>query len=143
MRLTHIFIGIFVFVLFGIIIMKTAIDLNTEFNTTTDDDFMQIYRNISGMEDDMTSLTTTIGNKAPGGEDSGILEDSSDYEGGVIRSSWAALSNIPTIYNIFKGMLIVLSRVSGIPVIFFNIAFAIFVLTITFILISSILRHRL
>jgi len=144
MRLTHIFVGIFVFVLFGIIIMDTAMKLNDEYGTTTDDDFMQLYQNITQSEDDLSELIGEgIAADAPGGITSTNLEDSTDYEGGVIRSSWKALSKIPSIFLVFKRMSGVLISKLGINPLFFSVGFGIFVIVITFILISSILRHRL
>lgn len=144
MRLTHIFVGIFVFVLFGIIIMDSAKELNEAYNTTNDDEFMELYNNLTQSKDDMSDLIgEDVASNAPGGLESGDLESSADYEGGVIRSSWKALSKIPSIFIVFKRMLQALSASLGLNPLFFNIGFGIFVVVITFILISSILRHRL
>ena len=144
MRLTHIFVGIFVFVLFGIIIMDAAIELNKAYNTTNDDEFMELYTNLTQSKDSMSDLIgDDVASNAPGGIDSGDLESSTDYEGGVIRSSWQALSKIPSIFVVFKRMLMAITSSLGINALFFNVIFGIFVVVIAFILISSILRHRL
>ena len=143
MRLTHIFIGIMVFVLFGVVIMGTAIDLNDKYERDNTDDFMQVYYNLTGNRNNMVNLSTQISNKAPGGVGSGFLADSDDFEGGVIRSSWKALSFIPRIYGVFKGMLILLVTKLMLPPYLINFVYAIFIIVITFILISSVLRHRL
>ncbi len=144
MRLTHIFVGIFIFVLFGIVIMDSAKELNEAYNTTNDDEFMALYNNLTQSKDDMSDLIgEDIASDAPGGITSTNLEDSSDYEGGVIRSSWKALSKIPSIFIVFKRMLMAISSSLGLNPIFFNVIFGIFVVVIAFILISSILRHRL
>ena len=144
MRLTHIFIGIFVFVLVGIIIMDSAMELNAAYNTTNDDEFMELYYNLTQSNDNLSGLIgEDIASNAPGGLESGDLESSTDYEGGVIRSSWQALSKIPFIFIVFKRMLMAITSSLGLNTIFANVIFGIFVLVIAFILISSILRHRL
>lgn len=142
MRLTHIFIGIAVMVVFSISLMTVATNIGEEYNTTYSSDFDDITTNLTGSRDSLYEIIgEDIANKAPGGEDEGEV-DADDYEGGIIRSSYKAIKEVPKIFNVFKGLITTISEKLMIDPLFYKLAFVCLVIVISLMLLSSILRNR-
>jgi len=143
MRLTHLFVGIFVMLLFSVLIFQSAVKIGNEYNTTYDDDFTSIYTNLTGQSADMLTLGGEIGDSSPGGVDSLDLKDDQDVEGGKLKSGWNAISKTADMFNIFKGLINLLEEKFNIDPIFSKTAGAIFLIVLSLILLSAIMRNRL
>lgn len=143
MRLTHIFLGILLFIVVSIIMMTVAVDIGEPYNATFDKDFIDIQRNLTASNDNLRDLIgEDIASKSPGGGDESDISEG-DLEGGIIKSSYKAIKEVPGLFNVFKKLVTLISQKLKVPVILYSTAFISLVIVISLILLSTVLRNKL
>ena len=85
-----------------------------------------------------------MGNKAPGGKDSTLPEDSGTTEGTLQKSSLGVVASVGKfLYSIPKLLIYTVGDFLNIPYQFMVVASSIIILIVAIILVSSIMRNRL